>query len=264
MLDLHLHLPKELLRYDIEVRKWLLEHLHRGQITIRIYLRTQDLLSKSYLSSLATFKQLKQTWEKLAFDLGYDATQEVTLSFLAQQLHTLSEEQEEEEEDLKDLLKKAVHQAMQGLIQMKEKEGIVLLGDIERRLKSIEENLSQIQILSDGAVVLYREKLIERVAKILPPSTEWDERLMREVALMAEKLDITEEQIRLQSHIVQFRDFLASHEKSIGRTLDFLIQEMNREINTIASKSDRSEIAHLAVSMKTELEKIREQIQNIE
>lgn len=266
MLDITINLPKEWLRFDIEIRKWLSEVLQRGQIFVRVHLARDEqafLFSPGFTDLL---KQLKQHWDKLALELKLDPKQVMSLPFLAQQAETYAHqnllgEQENVDENVKELIQAALREVM----KMKEKEGALLQADIEARLKMIEDGMKKISTRSSHAVQRYRDKLKERILEVCAQSAEWDERLGREVALFAEKIDIEEELTRLKSHLVQFHDLMRSKkEKTMGRTLDFLTQEMNREINTIASKSSDVDISHLTVMMKSELERIREQVQNIE
>jgi uncharacterized protein (TIGR00255 family) len=127
----------------------------------------------------------------------------------------------------------------------------------------MEQIVAQVEILSPEAVVRMKKKLQERIAEAAPTLLEGDDRVLREIAIYAEKVDVTEEITRFRSHLVQFHELL-KEKAAIGRKMDFMVQEMGREINTIGSKSLESKIAHLVVEVKSELEKIREQIQNIE
>ncbi len=265
MLDMSLYLPKDLLRFDIEIRKWLSQSLERGQITLRLTLQSEGVGNKLFSSYAIQLKALKEGWDKIAMDLGYDPGKMVDLPFLVSQLQTIpSSESKDEEETLKSSLKEAIDIALQELMQMKEAEGKVLAIDIQKRLKIIEENISAVELKKEFPLTHYRKKLTDRLKEIGHLHAEAEERVVREVALLAEKLDVTEELVRLRTHIDQFRKHLASHEKAIGRTLDFLTQEMHREINTLGSKSADSEISTFVVKIKGELDKIREQVQNIE
>ncbi len=264
MLDMSLHLPKDLLRFDIEIRKWLAQVLERGQITVRLTLQSEGMIGKVYSTYSAQLRGLKESWEKLARELGYDPTKTIDLSFLVSQLQTLPvSETKEEEERIRATLKNLIESALQQLMQMKKKEGEVLAHDIQKRLKLIEENLILIEQRKEEPLVRYRTKLIERLKEIDYAHGE-EERIAREVALLAEKMDIIEELVRLQAHIQQLYKHLSSQEKAVGRTLDFLAQEMHREINTLGVKCSDGEISLYVVRIKSELDKIKEQIQNIE
>ncbi len=260
MLDLHVNLPKEFLLFDRDVRKWVGGALQRGQVTVRIFMQEEGPVPSHYASLL---KEQKKNWERIASDLGYDPAQAVNLAFLVAQLQGLSlQEVVQEEEALRSSLKETLEEALEEVLRMKEREGSALGEDILKRLKFLEGCIPQLLEHAPLAAERYREKLRERLREFA--GGECDERILREVVLFAEKLDITEELTRLRSHVEQFYHLLESDEKSVGRTLDFLTQEMHREINTLAAKSSDSEVSFLGVKMKSELEKIREQIQNIE
>jgi uncharacterized protein (TIGR00255 family) len=162
------------------------------------------------------------------------------------------------------MLQELIEGVLKDLTVMKVIEGKALLKDIEMRLHEIAASLHAIERHVPQTVSRYQQKLEERLREALCLDVKEDERLLKEVVIYAEKLDITEEIVRLQSHLKQFFELVHSEEKSVGRTLDFLTQEMNREINTMAAKSVDADVSLLAVKMKSELEKIREQIQNIE
>lgn len=265
MLDMSLYLPKDLLRFDIELRKRLSQSLERGQVTLRLTVQSDGIAGKLFSSYSIQLKGLKEGWEKLARELGYDPAKMIDLPFLVSQLQTMPpSETKEEEEGIKEALKEVIEAALDDLMQMKETEGKTLALDIQKRLKIIEENIAVVELKKDEPLLRYRKKLIERLKDVGHLHGEAEERIAREVALLAEKMDITEELVRLHAHIEQFRIHLSSHEKAVGRTLDFLTQEMHREINTLGSKSTDSDISIYVVKMKGELDKIREQVQNIE
>jgi uncharacterized protein (TIGR00255 family) len=259
-LDIFVHLPKELIRFDVPVRKWVSEELARGQVTVRVH-KMGEQGSADY--SVSFLQNLKSSWEQIARELGYDAKQ-IDLKFLVEQASRKTQELVSDDTSLFDVLKEITQAALHELIAMKKREGAALKGDIEMRLGLIEEARAQVEKKAFKTPERHRERLHQRIREEVPLTPEAEERLARELILFAEKIDITEEITRLQSHRKQFEMLLASQEKSVGRTLDFMVQEMNREINTIASKSLDAEISALAVTMKSECEKIREQIQNIE
>jgi uncharacterized protein (TIGR00255 family) len=264
MLDMSLYLPKDLLRFDIAVRKWLSQSLERGQVTLRLTLHTEEVGHKLSTYSVQ-LKALKEGWEKLALEIGYDPIKVIDLPFLVSQMQMMPpSESREEEETFKASLKEAVDAALQDLMQMKETEGNILVLDIQKRLKMIEENIAAIELKKELPLAHYRKKLIERLKEVGPMQGEAEERISREIALLADKMDVTEELVRLRAHIEHFRQHLLSQEKAVGRTLDFLTQEMHREINTLGSKSADCEISLYVVKIKSELDKIREQVQNIE
>ena len=167
------------------------------------------------------------------------------------------------DEDEWEVTQQALNNALDDLANMRRNEGEELKKDFRSRVSSIERTLDQIEILSKEQIPTERARLRERIQKILENETIDEGRLEMELAMMADRLDVTEECVRFRSHNKFFFQALDDKEPA-GRKLNFLVQEMNREANTIGSKSNASEIAHLVVSVKEELEKIREQLQNIE
>lgn len=254
-LDLNLYLPRELLFLDVEIRKLIQESLQRGQVNVRVTLEKER-----QSAALPLMKKMKSGWEKTAKELGY-AKETITLPFLLAQIDQTSSG--EMGTKVQNELKKAVSNALTCLVKMKEVEGKALAADLLKRIKTLKDNVQTMEKLGTKAPEIYREKLLLRLKEILEEPLE-DERILREVALFAEKADITEEITRLKSHLSQFADLLKSKGESIGRTLDFLIQEILREINTVSSKSAELSLTQVAISSKAELEKIREQVQNIE
>ncbi|MEG1049842.1 MAG: DUF1732 domain-containing protein, partial [Oscillospiraceae bacterium] len=153
--------------------------------------------------------------------------------------------------------------AMKEFIAMRAVEGEKLYEDIMLRLKLLEEYVTQVEIISPQRTKKYQEKLYQKLQSILGDSQIDSQRILTEAAIFAEKTAVDEETVRLRSHIAQYRDILNSPQ-SQGRKLDFLTQELNREANTIGSKSNDLEVTRMVVEIKSEIEKIREQIQNIE
>jgi uncharacterized protein (TIGR00255 family) len=175
-----------------------------------------------------------------------------------------TDEQIAEEEDFRPAVEKALKTALIAMVKMREREGAHLLQDLTQRVSIMRRAVAQIQKHSPGVAKRYREQLLERIktAGLEAPGVE-DDRLLKEVVYFADRSDITEELTRLQSHFKQFDDCRTSKEP-VGRMLDFLAQEMNREANTIGSKANDSLISREVVTLKAELEKFREQAQNVE
>ena len=168
-----------------------------------------------------------------------------------------------DEEKIWRCVKEACDNALENLLNMRIVEGERLKNDILEKADNILEMVTQIEEKSPETVVTYRERLEQKLRALLENNTFDDQRVLTETAIFADKVAVDEETVRLRSHFHQLEVTLNSNE-AIGRKLDFLLQEMNREINTIGSKATNSEIAHIVVDVKSELEKIREQIQNIE
>ena len=265
MLDLSIYLPKNLLFLDVELRKWLAPLVHRGQVTIRVVLQLDEAMGTLSDAHLKKLSRLKAEWEKIAEGLGFDPKEAINFAFLARQLETHpTQDFLHDEERIAKELREVFATAVKEWNAMKEREGNALLQDLLLRLEMLERALQKIEAKAPDAPLRYRQKLTEKIAEISSLSGDIEDRVLREVALYAEKLDVTEELVRLKSHLEQFRKALSSEEKSIGRTLDFLTQEIHREIMTISSKSADGEVISLTLAMKGELEKIKEQVQNIE
>ena len=266
-LEVFISLPKEFARFENEVRKLVGEHAMRGQISVRMHYLPSLKALQTTLPNRELLVAMKNNWEDIANFLGF-AKSEINLPFLLQYAVTEPSKGQQILELIVDediaWITSCLIEALQKLSDMKRKEGSALLADMKERIKILENHLLAIEHLSPNATNHMRKKLKERLEEVLEPSAALDERLVREIAFFAERVDITEEITRLKSHFTQYRTFFEKAQNAGGRKMDFLIQEMGREVNTIGSKAMDANIAHLVVEMKSELEKIREQIQNIE
>jgi len=209
-------------------------------------------LASGYLSALRS----------LAEELGVE--DDIKLSSLAR-FHDIFvlRKSELDEDALSEAVKIVATQALENYMAMRGAEGEKLRQDIAGRLKSILSAVGQVEGLYPGIVEQYRARLVQKLTEVLENQQIDEQRILTEAAIFAEKISAAEETVRLRSHISQFGDILFSGEP-IGRKLDFLVQEMNREVNTIGSKAHDVQIAKIVVEIKSEIEKIREQIQNIE
>jgi uncharacterized protein (TIGR00255 family) len=170
---------------------------------------------------------------------------------------------QENEEEVWEQVKPTVETALERFIEMREIEGVKMHDDISSRLDFIESAVNQIEKRSPKVTEAYRDKLYSKISEIVGDRNIDDARILTEAAIFSEKTAVDEETVRLHSHIAQFRTLIESGEP-VGRKLDFLVQEMNREVNTTGSKCSDLDITKIVVDMKSEIEKIREQIQNIE
>ena len=253
-LDVNLALSQPLLFLDGDLRKGISAVAERGQISIRIGFEFLDLQK-----SVHVLKEQKKQWEKVAKTLGYSASS-IDLNFLIERMDP--EQVPVDEKALKADLDHVWNLALKQWISMREKEGQALVRDIEKRMEHIRKELQKVLKWQPLLQERYRKKLQDRMKEI---KIEVDEdRLLREAALLADKADISEEITRLDSHLEQMQEYLDSKEKSVGRTLDFLAQEMGREIGTLMAKAGDTDISKAAIVIKSEVEKIREQVQNIE
>lgn len=263
-LEIHVALPRELSQFDIELKKWLASYVARGQVSVKVSAAFHGPVPFVVRPNLPLAHQLKEAWMQIATELQVDKGM-FNLALLKGTEGLLSfEENREEEENYRDALKQAFEKAIKGFLHMKVQEGEVLQNDMIDRLEKMRQVMLIIESKTPLATTRQREKLMARLEEILPGRIENEERILREVALFAEKIDITEEIVRFNSHLKHFNELIQSEEQSVGKTLEFLVQELNREVNTIGSKSSELEIAQAVIDIKSELERIREQIQNIE
>jgi len=264
-LEVSVLLPRELSQFDIELKKWLLPHLARGQVSVKVSATFEGGVPFVVKPNLTLVRQLKAAWDDIGRELKIESAEKFHLSLLKgmEGLFTYQENRSEEE-NYRGLLKHALDMALQGFLQMKTHEGALLQADIVQRLETIRQSLEIIQHKSPFATKKYRERLVARLNELSPGHVENEERILREIALFAEKIDITEEITRLHYHLAHCEELVHSTLISVGKTLEFVLQELNREINTLGSKSSDLDISRAVIDIKSELERIREQIQNIE
>jgi uncharacterized protein (TIGR00255 family) len=262
-LEIQVYLPRDCLQFDMQLRKWLVPSVQRGQVTIRATQQC-DEAAAAMMGVSQKLKNLQEMWTPVAADLGYDPAQAIDLRFLLERMAAQGGQERQDESQLEGDLRAAFDAALQEWQAMRELEGEVLAGDIKKRVKQLSSFLEEVERQGPQAIEEYRLKLTARLKEISQDLAIDEERVMREVVILAEKVDITEEMVRLRSHFAQMENLLSSNEKGIGRTMEFLVQEMHREMNTLGAKSADLVISRLVVSMKAELDKIREQVQNIE
>lgn len=264
-LEINTTLPNECLRFDADLKKWISSVVGRGQVNVKINVSFEETSLVTVLPNLALARQIQNAWYQLAENLQVKVEDEALIRVLSHVPDLfLYVEDLQAEEGYKAVLHQAVHQALQQLSSMKSGEGQALYADISLRLTILTKTLNQIAEKASRATSRYEEKLRERLEQVLGASIENEERILREICLYADRIDIAEELTRFESHLMQMQHLLDSDGQAVGKTLEFLIQELNREINTIGSKSSDVDIARLVITAKTELERIREQIQNIE
>ena len=257
--------PSALLRFESHMRKLTSGKLSRGQINLKVNINFDQTSTQIVTPNLPLARQVKNGWELIAHDLKIPLDPKELFHSLAltPDILQFGEELEDEELLLTEILT-VISEALDNLIIMREKEGQHLQQDISARLAKLNEWMLQISERAKGGTQKYYEKLKARLDELLGESIENEERILREIALYAEKIDITEEVIRFLSHVKQFHQLLANAEGASGKAIEFLLQELSRETNTIGSKTSDIEITRLVLDLKNELERIREQIQNVE
>ncbi len=262
-LDMVFYGPETCQVFEADIKKIVAKPHQRGRIEIRLSIqddaRNLDQFEVDEARAASYFKALKKI--KADLNLSTDISLANVLS-AKQVIVPLKIEQDTQK--LWACVKPAVENASNALDVMRKKEGKNLFTDLTERMDYIEKNLKSIE--KDAAKIppIYKKKLMEKISYLSSDTDVIDPvRISQEAAILADKSDVSEEIVRLHSHIRQFRDILDS-EASEGRKLNFLIQEFNREFNTIGSKAGNADLSHKVVDLKSELEKIREQVQNIE
>lgn len=260
--ELNVRMPRALISLEDNIRKVVSEKIKRGKIDIFITQNHHDKenieavlneeLVKSYMDCLKTIQSM------------YDLRDDISVTNLARFPEVINLKQKEEnlEEAWKEL-QVYLDEALDSLVHMREIEGIKLNQDISYRCDLIKKFTDTISERVPMVSIEYRDKLTKKVNELLEQSQLDESRIAMEVVLLADKTGIDEEIVRLNSHISQIKETLQL-EEPVGRKLDFIVQEMNRESNTIASKVNDLDITNLAVNIKSEIEKIREQVQNVE
>lgn len=260
--DISLKLPKKLAMFEANIRNIMKEYASRGKIDI--YVSYEDLsetaVSLHYNQAMA--EEYMQVFKKMQEDFNIET--KITAEALAKYPEVVTiEEVQQDEEVWWELLEAALRQAAEKFVETRTIEGVNLKRDLLGKLDQMAADVTFIEERSPQIIAEYRSKLEEKVKEFLEDSTIEENRIAAEVTLYADKIAVDEEIVRLQSHISSMTDVLESDE-SIGRKLDFMAQEMNREANTILSKSSDVDLADHAIELKTNVEKVREQIQNIE
>lgn len=264
-LEVNVSLPQFLVKFDAQIKKWIAEHFARGQVNVKIVAIPHETSPVAITPNCALAKQIKAAWHLLAEDLKIEIDDHSLIKILLQDENLMVYTEDKASIDqYQDALKNAVLQTIQVCLKMKAQEGSALQEDILGRFKIISALIDSVEGRSAGASDRYRQKLMQRLHEILQAPITEDERLLREVALFAEKIDVAEEITRLKSHLNQALEVLYSDKEAAGKTMEFIIQEINREINTIGSKCQDVEISRSVIELKSELERIREQIQNVE
>ncbi|SCH18914.1 YicC-like family%2C N-terminal region [uncultured Ruminococcus sp.] len=262
-LDANIRMPKKLNFFDSAIRTVLKQYVTRGKVDIFITYEdfTENQVALKYNESLA--KEYLDAFKKMEETFGLENDIRVSTVSRCPEVLTM-EEQSADEDELWKGLKKALEGALKQFVETRGIEGENLKNDIIVKLDGMSEKVACIEVRSPEIVAEYRAKLEEKVKELLA-DTQMDEgRIAAEVVIFADKICTDEEVVRLKSHIAHMKETFATEENGIGRKLDFIAQEMNREANTILSKANDIEVSNYAIDLKTEIEKVREQIQNIE
>jgi TIGR00255 family protein len=262
-LDINPRIPRKLSFLEDKLRFLIKDHLGRGRVDIFVKFETVTSVGSQLVYDAELAKQYYHILKNIKSDFGLE--EPISPVDIAKFPDVVKiTEAEDDEEILWNMLSDAANKALENLCNMRIIEGKKLEKDILARADLLERSVCDLEKYTDTIEKEYKDKLYARISELLDDPKVVDEyRLAQEVAIYADKSNITEEIVRFKSHINQLRDTVTADE-SVGRKIDFLIQEMNREVNTMGSKSSDVSIANLVINMKAELEKIREQVQNIE
>jgi uncharacterized protein (TIGR00255 family) len=260
--DIVVNLPRDLAELEPRIRQTISENISRGRTNVLV--TYHDSINGARKLALDT--KLAQSYHEAmrALQKELNAPGEITIGTILQAPGVMRASEEMlKAEDVWPAVQKALGTALAELIKMREREGKHLAKDLIHRLKTIRKELKTIRAIHPDVVKKYRAALLDRIAKAGLPIQADDERLMKEISFFADRSDVSEELTRLESHLAQFAHHLRKTE-AVGRTLEFITQEIFRELNTLGAKANDAGISQRVVACKAELEKIREQIQNLE
>lgn len=263
-LDLFIRSPKQMNPFESIIRGMVQDRINRGKVEVSVSIQDAGERPKTFTINSVLRKQIQ---ELLVQEEFYDDPKKVPLQAVNSISNDWIQQQDTPiaEEVLSDIVKEATSSALDALIAMRAVEGEHIQQDLVDRIVTLENIISQIDTNKVGAVEAYRDHIRSKIQEYLfsLEASISEERFLQEIAILADKTDITEEIVRFSSHVVQLKNTLTD-KNPIGRKVDFILQEMNREVNTIGSKAMDSNITEFVVQLKCELEKIREQVQNVE
>ncbi|QSH41956.1 YicC family protein [Lentisphaerota bacterium ZTH] len=262
-LDIRPNLPREFSGLEPLLRRLIGEKVSRGSVMARVYFTLAEAAATEAVSiNHALLQKLADQCRALHNEAGGGSWSISELLGLPGVIEPVSPDVESEE--VKAAFSQAVTGALNALVQMRAAEGRSMAEDICLRLDRLTEIVNEIEPLTVDIPESLKQKLLEKMRDADLPVDPDDERVIKEVVIYSDRSDVSEEITRLRSHFKQFRGFLEIHDKPVGRSMDFLVQEIFREINTLGNKANGCEVTPMVVQFKTELEKIREQVQNIE
>ncbi len=260
--EFSMRLPRNMGFVEEAVKKHISQQVVRGRVEINLLVQTTGEGDTTVQANVPVARAYQKAIAQIAEELQLENDTKISTLLRFSDIFTVVQEEENEEELLQDVLG-VTDMALQQYREMCLQEGKKLEEDILSRLGLLQISLESIEKTDAERVRCHRERLHDKLKEVLQDTQIEETRLLQEAAIFADKTAVSEETVRLQSHIVQFKDTLAQ-QGAIGRKLDFLCQELNREVNTIGSKCQEVETTRLVVDMKGEIEKIREQIQNLE
>ncbi len=260
-LDISVKMPRQLSYLEDTIKKEISNKVKRGKIDVFITFNNNSLEGRSIKINTELAKAYIDELKKLAEK--EDILSDIQVTDISKYPDVLNIQNNQDDDVIKEEVIKVIKIATDNFVQMRQIEGKKISEDLEVRLDKITEKVIEVSKLSTGLIEEYVVKLEARIKEILKNQEIDQARLAQEVVIYADKCSVEEEITRLNSHILQFKNLLNSDE-AVGKKLDFIVQEMNRETNTIGSKANNLDITNIVIDLKTEIENIREQIQNIE
>jgi uncharacterized protein (TIGR00255 family) len=260
--DIVVNLPRDLAELEPRIRQTINENISRGRMNVVVSYHA----GANGTRKLALDTELARSYHEAmrALQKELDAPGEITIGTILQAPGVMRMPEEEiKSHDVWPVIERALRTALAELIKMRTREGKHLAKDLIHRLKAMRKQIKEIRALHPDVVKKHRAALLDRIQKAGLPIATDDERLVKEISFFADRSDVSEELTRVESHLAQFAHHLRSHEP-VGRTLEFITQEIFRELNTLGAKANDASISQRVVVCKSELEKIREQIQNLE
>ena len=261
-LDISVKMPKQISYLEEDIKRKISEKIKRGKIDVFVTFENNSIKGKEIKINTDIAKAYIAELKKLAKLENLATNIEVTE--ITKYPDVLSVQNIEDDDTIKQELLQTVEEAASNLVTMREIEGKRISEDLLKRINKVQEKVTEISLLSTGLIEEYVVKLEGRIKDLMKDQKIDEARLAQEVVIYADKCSIEEEVTRLNSHIFQFEKQIKDSQEAVGKRLDFMIQEMNRETNTIGSKANNLEITNGVIDIKTELENIREQVQNIE
>ena len=260
--DIVINLPRDLAALEPQIRQTINENISRGRTNVVVSYQNGSSASRKLALDVDLARSYHDAMRALQKELN--APGEITIDSILQAPGVMRTPEESfDSNDAWPAIDRALRAALNELIKMREREGKHLAKDLIRRLKAMRKQIKEIRGMHPDVVKKYRVALLERIQKAGLPISSDDERLVKEISFFADRSDVSEELTRVESHLAQFAHHLRRHEP-VGRTLEFITQEIFRELNTLGAKANDAAISQRVVACKAELEKIREQIQNLE
>lgn len=262
-LEISSNLPKKYMYKENELRDSVKSSVSRGKLTVVLAVESTTADGMQMKINMDTARAYHESLKELRKQLKIKETVKFEHLLQCTEIYGANDINGDDPEETWELISDALHDALGNLNDMRKKEGRELARDLQQRMKSVEKNVEKIEKMSLDKVPQERQRLRERIGKLFESDEIDEQRLEMEIVMLADKLDISEECVRMRSHIKFFLEAMKGRDQA-GRKINFLLQEMNREVNTMGSKGNDAQISQTVVEVKEELEKIREQVQNVE